>query len=164
METEKTILSFARLARLRAQGYSNESDLRLSELAFGIRFTYRVCVAVLIVAMATQSIALFSFMLCIAFLGVVLPNHPFDYIYNYVLSKPMHRPYLPPRSNQLKFACMVATLWLACTIYFMRTGNITAGLTMAAMLAGIAMLPSVIDLCIPSIIYNALFTRENKIN
>lgn len=162
MKTEIHILSSVRLARLRAQGYSNEDHLKLSEMAFGIRFAYRMCVAVLIIAIATKSIALFSFMLCIAFLGVVLPNHPFDYIYNYLLSKRTNRPSLPARSNQLKFACIIATVSLVTVVYLMSTHNMTAALIIACALAGVAVLPSTIDLCVPSLIYNRLFTKKGK--
>lgn len=162
MKTEKHILSSVRLARLRAQGYSNEDHLKLSEMAFGIRFAYRMCVAVLLVAIATKSIALFSFMLCIAFLGVVLPNHPFDYIYNYLLSKRMNRPSLVARSKQLKFACTIATISLVTVVYLMSTHNITAALIIACVLAGVAALPSTIDLCVPSLIYNMFFNKKEK--
>ena len=160
METEKDILSSIRLARLRAQGYSSETNLTLNEMAFGIRFAYRACTTVLIVAILTKSITLFSIMIGIAFLGVVLPNHPFDYIYNYLLSARMKKPKLPARSNQLKFACMIATLWLASIIYLISTNNITVALIMATILVGIAALPGTIDLCIPSLIYNTYFNKE----
>ena len=131
-------------------------------MAFGIRFAYRSCVTILVVAIASQSTALFSAMLCIAFLGVVLPNHPFDYVYNYFLSSRMNKPRLPARSKQLKFACTIATSWLAGVVYLMSSGSTTAGLVMAGILVGIAALPSTIDFCVPSAIYNALFQRKEK--
>jgi len=162
MTTKKNILSAARLNRLHAQGYTSESNVKLTEMAFGIRFAYRSCVVVLIIAMATKSLAVFSFMLGIALLGIVLPNHPFDYVYNIVLSNWMNKPQLPARSRQLKFACLITTIWLAAIIYLMSINNITAGLIMSAILVGIALLPSTIDLCIPSLIYNVLFGKKVK--
>ncbi len=160
MKTTSKILSPIRLQRLRAQGYVCETDHDLTDMAFGIRFPYRLCVAIIVVAMLTKSLPIFAAMLILAFLGVVLPNHPFDYVYNHLLSKPMHKPMVPPRSKQLKFACTIATLWLAAIVYSFTTENITTALVLAGMLAAVAILPSTIDLCIPSLIYNAIFRSK----
>jgi hypothetical protein len=157
MKTTETTLSEKRVSRLRAQGYYTETKKELTGMAFGIRFAYRACIAVLTVAVLTQSIPLFSVMLGIAFLGIVLPNHPFDYIYNHTLSGWMNRPKVPARSAQLKFACSIATAWIATVIYLLVAGHTTLGLAMAINLIVIAMFPATIDFCIPSAIYNALF-------
>ena len=162
MQSEKNMLSATRLNYLRDQGYTVQSNKELSNMAFGIRFPYRLCVIILITAIATQSIALFAAMTVLAFLGVVLPNHPFDYIYNYILSGWMDKPRIPARSVQLKFACSIATSWLVAVDYLLYSGATTAGLIMAAVLVLVAMFPSVIDLCIPSLIYKTLFLNKGK--
>ncbi len=162
MKTGNKKLSEIRLKRLRAQGYMCQSDEELSEMAFGIRFAYRTCVSIIVVAMLTQSLTLFTIMLCIAFLGVILPNHPFDYVYNFALAKRMKKPKLPPRCIQLKFACTIATLWLASTVYFLFIGHTVTAMILAGSLAITASLPSTIDYCVPSVIYNALFQRKAK--
>ena len=94
-------------------------------------------------------------MFVVAFWGVILPNHPFDYIYNYVLSHWMKKPQLPPRSVQLKFACTIATLWLGAIITLLSMHMETIAFGLAGVLAFVASLPSTIDYCIPSVIYNA---------
>lgn len=160
MTLKQEILSEKRLNRLRTQGYTNQSDYELSDMAFGIRFAYRLCVGVVITAMLTQSLVLFSGMFVLACLGILLPNHPFDYIYNYTLSKWMDKPQLPARAKQLKFACTIATLWLASVVYFLSVGFTTTAMVLAGMLAFVAALPSTIDYCIPSVIYNALFSKK----
>jgi len=160
METQEKKLSVSRLTRLRAQGYLHESDQQLSAMAFGVRFAYRACVTILIVAMITKSIAIFSFMLGIAFLGVVLPNHPFDYIYNHIFSNRMNKPKLPARSPQLKFACSIASVWLVSVIFLMWKNYTMVALIMAGVLAFVAALPSIIDLCIPSVIYNTIYRNK----
>jgi len=162
MKNKDFILSRTRLKRLRDQGYTCESQEQLSRMAFGIRFPYQLCVAVLLAAIAAQSILIFAAMLFIAFLGIVMPNHPFDYIYNYVLSGPMNKPIVPPRANQLKFACTIATCWLSMVLFLMISGNITAGLVLAGILVGIALLPATIDLCVPSLIYNLFFKNRTQ--
>ena len=101
-------------------------------------------------------------MMVIAFFGVILPNHPFDYIYNLVLRKKMNKPKLPPRSNQLKFACSIATLMIGATIYLFYSGIIAWGYIVGLSLIGVATLVASIDFCIPSKIYNAFFIRNPK--
>ena len=160
MKTTETTLSEKRIYRLRAQGFTRETKKELSGMAFGIRFAYRSCIALLTVAVLTQSIVLFSVMFVIAFLGIVLPKHPFDYLYNHTLSTWMNRPRVPVRSVQLKFACAIATTWIATVIYLMASGNTTAGILLTVNLILVAMLPATIDYCVPSAIFNALFRRK----
>lgn len=160
MKTENKHLSEARLKRLHQQGYTNYTDRQLERMAFGIRFPYRLCVAIIVTAIVTESIPLFAFMLGIAVSGIFLPNHPFDYIYNKLLSKRLGRPQVPPRPRQLKFACTIASIFLATTVYLMVSGATSAGLILAGILAVFALSPATTDLCVPSIIYNALFDRK----
>ena len=162
MTPNNKILSKTRLKRLRAQGYYGESNQQLTEMAFGIRFAYRLCTSIIIVAILTQSLELFSAMLLIAIFGVILPKHPFDYLYNHTLSKWMSRPQLPKRSIQLKFACTIASLWLTSVVYFMSIGSTTTALVLASTLAIIASFPSTIDFCVPSAIFNAIVKLQRN--
>ena len=155
-------LSPKRVKRIREQGYFHQSESELASLAFGNRFAYRLCTTLLIPGVVLADIPVLSLMMAIAFLGVVLPYHPFDYIYNHVLSERMGKPQLPPRSKQLKFACTVATLWIATTIFMFYAGQMVAAYVLGGMLIAVALLVSTIDLCIPSVIYNTLFERRRE--
>ncbi|PHN01589.1 DUF4395 family protein [Flavilitoribacter nigricans] len=155
------ILSKTRINRLRAQGYTTESDRELSELAVGIRFAYQLCTLIIITGIYTQSLYLFSGLLGIAMLGAILPNHPFDYIYNYTLSRWLNKPALPPRATQLRFACSFASIWLGYVVYFLATGSVTTAMILAGILAVVATLPSTIDWCMPSVIFNAIYKITN---
>ena len=158
----QTGLSETRISRIREQGYVCHTDAEIKDLAFGNRFAYRLCTTMLIFGVAFANIPLLSVMMVIAFFGVILPNHPFDYIYNLVLSKRMNKPKLPPRSNQLKFACSIATLWIGGTIYMFYSGLTNWGFILGASLIVVATLVGTIDFCIPSKIYNAIFLRNAK--
>jgi hypothetical protein len=162
MKTKEKTLSDKRIDRLRAQGFTGETREELNDMAFGIRFAYRACVTILSVAVFAQSVALFVVMLGIAFLGIVLPNHPFDYVYNYTLRRKWNRLKLPARSPQLKFACMIATTWLAMIIYLMANTYATAATLMAVALILVALSPATTDFCVPSAIYNALFQKKTQ--
>ena len=153
-------LSETRIKRLRAQGYTTQTEAELNELAFGIRFPYRMCVAVLSIAVATANIPLLAAMMVLSFMSVLLPNHPFDYLYNHVVRKWVNKPALGPRSPQLTFACSIATVWLGATTWLFYAGVPVGGYVLGIMLIATASLPAFTDFCVPSFIYNALFNKK----
>ncbi len=157
MAAKHRLLSATRLNRLRAQGYCDISDSELSELAFGNRFAYIICVTITAVGVATANIPTLIAMTAIAFLAVVLPNHPFDYVYNHGLRGMVNKPKLPPRSRQLKFTCLVATLWLIATISLFYADLTVAGYVLGGLLVAVAFTVSTTDFCIPSMIHNFIF-------
>ena len=160
--TSQHQLSETRIHWIREQGYLSQTDEEIRKLAFGNRFAYRLCTSLLIIGVAFGNIPLLSIMMVVAFLGFALPNHPFDYIYNHLLSKRLNKPQVPSRSKQLKFACSIATLWVAGTIFLFYSGLPTWGYIAGSSLIIVALLVSTIDFCIPSKIYNALFLRSPK--
>lgn len=157
MAPPNCLLSDTRIKRIRAQGYFAQSAEEVSALAVGNRFAYQLCSGVLIVGVATANLTVLKVMMGIAFLGVLLPNHPFDYLYNFGLRQALGRPKLPKRSPQLKFACGVATLWLGATIYLFASGLALAGYVCGAVLAAVASTVATVDFCLPSTIFNAIF-------
>lgn len=157
MKDKQPLVTPRRLYSIRTQGYCGYNDTGLSELAFGNRFAYFICSSFLLIGVVSANIPILSIMMVIAFFGIILPNHPFDYIYNNFLSKSLNKPKLPHRSKQLKFACTIATLWLLATIYLFYTGNTILGYIFGGILFSIAFLVSTTDICIPSLIYNFLF-------
>jgi len=159
MKTKRIKLNSARLNRLRAQGYTCQRDEELTDLAFGNRFACGFCSTLLFLGVIMANIPLLALLMLIAFMCIVLPYHPFDYVYNHLLSHRMSRPQLPPRSKQFKFACMLATSWIGATIYLFLSGLLLSAYILGGMLIFSALLVSTTDICIPSIIYNA-FTRR----
>jgi hypothetical protein len=160
MKFKLRTLSETRITRIREQGYFCESDQEINDLSFGNRFAYRLCTSLLIIGVSLANTYLLMFMMSIAFFAVMLPNHPFDYIYNILLAKRMNKPKLSRRSVQLKFSCSIATLMIAATIYFFESQMAIAGYITGFTLAGVATLLSLVDLCIPSKIFNALFIKK----
>lgn len=145
------------IKRLKIQGYCGISDDRLSELAFGNRFAYILCSIIIFIGVVTVNIPILCAMMLIALYGMLLPYHPFDYIYNHVLRKVMNKPKLPPRSIQIKVACAIATLWLATTSGLFFLEFITAGYIAGGILFSLAFTVSITDICIPSLVYNYIF-------
>ena len=162
MKTNKTKLSSVRIKRIREQGYYSQCDQDIIDLAFGNRFAFRLCTSFIIIGVVFANTPLLSIMMLVAFMSVLLPNHVFDYIYNNIISKQLNKPKLPPRSSQLKFSCSIATIWIGATIYLFSNELFLAGYIVGGMLIGVASLLSIIDLCIPSIIYNSIFNNKTK--
>lgn len=157
MKVELPLISSRRLHSLRVQGYRDYTDANISELSFGIRFAYYLCSFFVLLGLITANIQILMAMMMVSLFGVILPNHPFDYIYNILLSKPLNKPKLPRRSKQLKFACIVATIWLATTIYLFYSNLTLTGYVSGGALFSVAFLVSTTDICIPSMIYNFIF-------
>lgn len=157
MIKKRRLISDKRIHRLKVQGYSGHSGVELSALAFGNRFAYVTCLTFLIIGVASANLPILIAMSIIAFGGIILPFHPFDYIYNYVLRRMLNKPKLPSRSKQLKFACTLATLWIIATAYLFYAGLTIAGYVLGSLLISVAFLVSTTDFCIPSMIYNLIF-------
>lgn len=162
MKTQK-VISRKRIERIRAQGYQNYTPFEISRMAFGNRFAYILCTVISAYGIITFSAPTVFLMFIVAFLGVVLPYHPFDYIYNHILSSKLKKPKIPERSPQLKFACTMASIFLALTAFLYHIEYNTIGLVIGSTLLVIAFLVSTLDYCIPSIIYNK-FKRETITN
>ena len=157
METKQHNLSRKRINRLKAQGYLNHTDNKICELAFGHRFALIACTTILGFGVATANVPILAGIAIVALGGVILPYHPFDYIYNYVLSGILNRPKQPPRSKQLKFACVIATMGISGTALLFYVGFTTAGYILGGSLFLVAFTVSTTDFCLPSMIYNFLF-------
>jgi len=155
-------ISLARIKRIREQGYKSQTNYEISKLAIGNRFAYQLCTILLLFGVGFANIPLLSTMMGVAFISVVLPNHAFDYIYNYMLSDKMNLPKLPHRSVQLKFACLLATAFIGGTIYAFSNGFMVVGYILGSTLSIVAILVSTLDFCIPSILFNRIFNQKNN--
>ncbi|WP_167616778.1 DUF4395 family protein [Maribellus sediminis] len=157
MEKTQTPLSAKRIYRIKCQGFTAYSDEEITQLAFANRFPMIICLILLGVGVALANIPVLVVLLVVSVLSIVLPYHVFDYLYNHWLRHKMNKPKLHPRSNQLKFACFLATSWTAVNIYLFATGHTTAGYISGAAMFCVPLLLTTTDYCIPSKIYNFLF-------
>ena len=155
------MISATRIRRIRCQGYdSTFTDEELSRHSLGNRFAYQLCTILFTLGVVLTSIPILSIAATIAALTVVLPRHPFDYLYNAFVRHLWHRPLLPKRTAQAKFACGIAALWISIIIYLFSRQQFTAGYILGGALLFVALLVSILDYCIPSVIYNFLFQKK----
>lgn len=162
MEHQECNITPQQRNRLETQGYKGYSDTELNDFKFGIRFAYFACVFLVILGLLLTNLKILGAAMIIAFWGSFPPNHPFDYLYNYVIRHWIGKPQIPHRTNQGRFACQIATVWLGVTIYLFYTGHDTWGYIFGIALVFLGTLVSTMDICIPSMIYNFLFKQKLK--
>jgi hypothetical protein len=154
--------SETRRARLEEQGFRGLSDVDLNSQKFGIRFAYFVCGLLVLIGLIFKIIPLLLVMLVIAALGMLPPHHPLDYLYNGTVRHLLGKPTVVPRAAQGRFACAIATLLLAGTVYSFWSGLNILAYVLGGILVTSAALVSLLDICIPSKIYNFLFERGSS--
>jgi hypothetical protein len=168
MNTQKQLktnclISPVRISRIKEQGYDTGfTDEEISGHAAGNRFAYQMCTLLFTTGLIFTSIPILTVTAIIAFSTVFLPHHFFDYFYNSIIRHWFNRPVLPKRSNQAKFACGIAAIWLGVIIYLFYNSLFAWGYVLGGILFLTALLVSTIDFCIPSVIYNKLFHKKKR--
>jgi len=157
MKNQDCILDPIRRKRFETQGYHGFTDAELNDYKIGIRFAYYGCASLVVIGLLFTNLQILTVAMVVAFFGMLPPYHPLDYFYNYVIRHFINKPKTPQRSNQGRFACGIATVWLAGVIYLFYIGLSTLGYIAGFILVSVATLVSTTDICIPSMIYNFLF-------
>jgi Domain of unknown function (DUF4395) len=148
-------LSPATTQRLRLQGFTAD-EAWLAEVALWLRPSPALCAAFAAIATVAASPSILFGLAVIAFLGAVMPFHPFDLIYNYGIRLLSGKRPLPPNGAPRRFGCAVATVWLVATALLFLDGRAAAGYTLGALFIAVAGLLSATDICIPSYVYGLL--------
>jgi hypothetical protein len=144
---------------LQIQGF-NLDDEALAEIGPWMRWPYVLCASILTVGVVLASPAILWTLSTVAIATVFLPYHPFNYVYNYGVRHLTGTRPLPPGTVQGKFSCGVGGVWLIATGAAFFTGAATVGYVLGGALVAIATLLATTQLCIPSVIFNALFGRK----
>ena len=142
--------------RLEAQGFHGLDDATLEEVAPWLRWSPVLCTFVMTAGVALASPVILWALAGTAFLGALLPFHPFDLLYNYGARHLTGTRPLPHQGPQRRFACGIASTWLVVTGWAFHAGATTLGFALGIPLILVAGLVSVTHFCIPSVIYNTL--------
>ncbi len=134
----------------------------LSEHKLGIRFAYGLCALLILIGLILKLEFVLFVSLCIAVLGIFLPNHSIDYLYNALFRHLWKKPSLPNRPPQARFACFLAFLWLAMALVFYSYSFYWIYYIMGGALIMQASIVTFTDICFPSMIYNWMFELNIK--
>jgi len=142
--------------RLEAQGFCDLDESTMTELASWLRWSPALCAIVMAVGVALRAPLVLWTLGAIALLGALLPFHPFDLLYNHAVRYASGTQRLPHHGAQRRFACALATVWLAATGWAFAAGATALGFILGGSIVAVATLVSVTHICIPSMIYNVL--------
>jgi len=78
---------------------------------YGIRFSYPLFILLVVLGIFSVNPYVLSLMALIAFFGVVLPMHPFDYLYNHGVTRLIGTNKIPGRGSELQINSSVALLF-----------------------------------------------------
>ena len=145
------------LHRLDIQGFDRVSEQQLAEVAPWLRLSYALCALLAGIGTATASPRFLVAISPIALLGAALPVHPFDLIYNLGIRHLTGTGPLPRRGAPVRFGCGVGTLWMLGTAWAFFAGHALVGYVMGFALTGLALIIGTTDICVPSMMYRALF-------
>ncbi len=143
-------------SRLEAQGFCRLDDATLEKLAPWMRWTYTLGTLVTVFGVALMSPVVLWTLAAITSVGILLPFHPFDLLYNYGIRHLTHTDSLPHSGPQRRFVFVVATVWLIATGWAFYVGADIVGLALGMLLILVGALASITNFCIPSFIYNTV--------
>ena len=156
-------LSATTRRRLNVQGLGDLDDETLAETAPWHRMAFGLCALFAAVGTVLASPTILWTLTAIAALAAIFPVHPFDLIYNHGIRYLRSTGPLPKRRAQSRFACGVGAVWLVATALAFQSGALITGTILGGGLTGVAALVATTDICIPSMIYNALFLRTRAL-
>lgn len=154
-----TTLSIQTRKRLNIQGLADVDDAALAPVAPWLRMAFGGCAVLAAAGTVLASPTILWLLTAIAALAALFPVHPFDLVYNHGIRHLTKTGALPKRRAQTRFACGVGAIWLVATALAFQSGSLILGYVLGGALTSIALLVSTTDICIPSMIYNAVFLR-----
>jgi hypothetical protein len=142
---------------LTMQGYGALSDEDRKGLWLGLRFAPMLCLAGIALGVVLASPVLLIAMTATAFVGGFLtPKHPFDYLYDVALRPLLGGLSVPPSPAPRRFACQLATPWIAAIAIAFLAGLTAVAWALAVPLLVVATVVATTNWCLPSLTYGLL--------
>ena len=139
------------------QGFEDVKTQDLAPVAPWLRLSFGLCTLLgglgTILASPTILLALTP----LAALAAASPVHPFDLIYNYGIRHVTGTGPLPRRGAPTRFGCGMGAGLVLVTAWVFSAGHLVVGYALGGVLTSVVLLVSTTDICIPSLIYRAIF-------
>lgn len=146
---------------LTMQGYGDLSDRQRRSLWLGLRFAPALCFAGIALGTVLASpVLLLAMALTAGVGGFLTAKHPFDYVYDAALRPLLGGPSLPPSPSPRRFACQLATPWIAAIAIAFLAGVPLVAWALAAPLLIVAATVTLTNWCLPSLIYGLIHQRR----
>jgi Domain of unknown function (DUF4395) len=134
---------------LETQGYCL-SDAERRALRVGLRFSTGLCLLIVAVGLALESIPLLLASVAIALVAGFTARHPFDYLWNRVVRRALGAAPLPPNPQRRRDAFKVGAAMLAILVGLFAVGVDTVALILGAALLVACLSVTALNLCLPS--------------
>ena len=140
---------------LLTQGYRTTAAER-RRLAAAVRFPTALCLALVVVALALESVPMLLVLVGIGALAGFTERHPFDHLWNGAVRHLVRGPALPPNPARRRHAFKLATVWLGAVAALLAAGEATAALALGALLVAACAIVTAFNLCLPSVAIEAV--------
>jgi hypothetical protein len=145
--------------RLETQGFVGLDDASLREVGPWLRLAPALCATWAAVGTVFSAPWLLWALVPFAALGALGSGHPFDALYDRVIRHRLGTRPLPPYGAPRRFACAVASVWLAGTGLAFFGGATVVGYALGGAFVLAALVPTLTDFCIPSFIFKHVLRR-----
>lgn len=148
---------------LLTQGYRMTAWER-HRLAAAARFPTALCLALVVVALALESVPMLLALACIGAVAGFSERHPFDRLWNRAVRHLVGGPALPPNPARRRHAFKIATGWLLTVAAMLAAGAPTAALVLGSLLVAACAAVTAFNLCLPSVAFEAVdrFRRRGE--
>jgi hypothetical protein len=133
---------------LSTQGY-HLADAERRRLWLGLRFPTGLCLALVVTALALQSVVMLVVLAGIGLVAGFSRRHPFDHLWN-GLRHAFDAPPLPPNPPRRRHAFKLATVWLLAVAALFGAGEDLVALALGGALVAVCGLVTVTNFCVPS--------------
>jgi hypothetical protein len=134
---------------LSTQGY-RLTDAERRRLRLGLRFPTGLCLALVVTALALESVVMLVALSGIGLVAGFARRHPFDYLWNHGLRHALDAPPVPPNPRRRRHAFKLATVWLLAVAILFGAGQEAAALVLGGVLLAVCGLVTVTNFCVPS--------------
>lgn len=143
--------------RVEAQGFVCLDETTVTGINLPLRFSPAICLVWATTGTLLASPIILGSLVPFALLGAILPGHPFDILYNYVLRHFVKAPALPPYPKPRRFACLMASVILTIAAGAFQIGLTAIGYGFGFALMAAATVTVLTGFCTPSFLYGLLF-------
>ena len=139
------------------QGFEEVDTQALAPAAPWLRLTFGLCGVLGGIGTLMASPTILLVLALIATVAAASPVHPFDLIYNYGIRHLTGTGPLPRRGAPTRFGCGMGAGLVLVTAWTFSACHLVVGYALGGMLTFVVLLVSTTDICIPSLIYRAIF-------
>jgi hypothetical protein len=142
---------------LTMQGYVGLDEAERRSLWLGLRFSPLLCFAGIALGTVLASPVLLFAMAATAFVGgFLMAKHPFDYVYDFAVRPLLGGPRVPDGPEPRRFACQIASPWVAAIAVAFWAGAPVIAWVLAAPMLLVAAFVTATNWCLPSFVYGLL--------